>query len=216
MRKSSFFWLLTAVVLWSCTTRQFDKCPPDRIFGEWAVLNDSHDFGPDSTGYYIINPIKTPTDTTYFNGNYTDTYFKADSTKISLQYLLSDTVRIAIDRLYSVLTDPDVLYLNINVVGDTTLKDIKKYKIYKKKETDKVYTLVPDSGFRNLLLSGDSLNVFATNFPNSYEVNPNAQNYTFILQTKGFKEALELCYKLNGLPDPFEKDSVKTKRKKAY
>lgn len=196
-----FAFIGTLILMTACDSRRFDQCPMDQTFGEWGVLKDSYLFGKtDSDAYYIINPIGEVFDSMYYNANYTDSYFNADSTRVTLQYMLNDSAKLYVDRLYVVETNPTELYLITTVLGDTASNAVQEFKFTKSTNSDKLYYRVGNDDLKEVLLTGQPLQILATNFPNTYKENANAQNYSFILYTAGFGEALQKCYEMNRTP----------------
>ena len=217
MRKLLFLFLGFLTVMTACDTRRFDACPPERMFGEWGVINNSHLFGSMDSSYYITNPIGPVFDSLYYNADYTDSYFSSDSTRITLQYTLNDTAKLFVDRLYLVEANPSELYLLINELDDTVKSHVKELKFTKDKNSDQLYYLKGTADLEELLMTGKPLNILATNFPKTYETNANAQNYSWILYAAGFEDALKLCYSLNDLPYPDKnKDTDKKKDKEEH
>lgn len=212
MRKLLFTMIGAAVMLAACDTRLMENCPPDQRFGEWGVLNKSVTFGIEDSTYFIINPVGEVYDSLFYNADYTDSYYKSDSTRITLLYTLNDTVKLNVDRLYAVETNPNELYMQIKAIGDTTRLRPCEFKFIKKESTDKIYYMTEGKKeLTEFLLTGLPLKIFATNFPRSYEENPNSQNYSMIFYTEGFEEALRLCYELNHIAYP---DSLNPKDEK--
>lgn len=203
------------MVLTACDTRKFDRCPPDQVFGEWGVMNDSYLFGKtDSSAYYLVNPIGEVFDSLYYNADYTDSYFQSDSTRITVVYQLNDSVKLYFDRLYYVQTNPSEIYLLVTELDDTVKTDVKQFCFTKSGNSDHLYSMKGTEDFRKLMMTGKPLSVLATNFPETYQENANAQVYTFLLYTSGFEDALKKCCEMNHVPVPETKPEKKEEKKK--
>lgn len=204
------------VLTTACDTRRFDACPDDRKFGEWGVIQKSGLFGTDSM-YFLTNPIGAVYDSLYYNANYTDSYFISDSTRITMQFMLNDTVKLFVDRRYIVEANPDQLYLLVSELDDTVKANVKEFMFTKFKNSDQLYHMKGSAALQEVLMTGKPLSITTTNYPKNYDTNPNAQNYSWLLYTEGFEDALKLCYSLNNLPFPkpaVDSDSVKMEKDK--
>lgn len=196
-----------APVFQACDTKQYENCPESDIIGTWGVTKDTKTFGEFDSLYYIINPIGNVSDSLYFNGNYTDSYYHSDSTRVMLRYTTSDSIIFHIDRMYAVQTNPTILTVKVKSEKDTVVKDCE-LKLRKDDESDKIFRCGPDSLFRELLMSGGMLRFSATNGPSTSEP-AGSQNYEFFFDASGFKQALTMADSLNN-PAKYQKlDSIK-------
>lgn len=200
-------------LLAACTTRQYDACPPDRQFGLWGVINKSNDFGCYDSIYFVVNPIGVINDSLYFNANYTDSYYRADSTRISFACGRSDTMFFFFDRMYSVQVNPEDMIMKVRVDGDTAKAPSHTLFLKRTGDSEKLYGARYDSTFINLLRLEKPLHILATNGPTSS--NPEgSQNYVYTLYGAGFNRAMALCDSLNG--KPLKPDTVKAKDEKKH
>ena len=214
MRKNQKYLLLAAPILMAltvaCSTRQFDDCPEGRRFGLWGVVNHTNEFGSSKDSlYYIINPIGFINDSLYFNANYTDSYYKADSTRITFSYGPGDSLMFYIDRMYAVQVNPQTIIAKVRLKEDPDSIIRTTLKLTRTGKTEDLYLADRDSAFISLLKLEKPLFIKATNGPSTS--NPEgSQNYTYILYTEGFNKALQMRDDLN--PHPVEKsDSIKEK-----
>lgn len=202
------------MLLVSCDTKRYEECPPDRIVGNWGITRQTHAFGEYDSLYYIINPIGNVLDSLYYNGDYTDSYYHSDSTRVMLRYTTDDSIQFNIDRLYSVQTNPKNLLMTAKATVDST--EIKcELHLFKDSDDDHIYKSGPDSLFK-LLLSKETLVKFeATNGPSTSEPS-GSQNYVFFLNTKGFNRAFAMADSINN-PAKYkkqeQKDSAENKKK---
>lgn len=214
MRKNQKYLLLAAPILMAltvaCSTRQFDDCPEGRRFGLWGVVNHTNEFGGSKDSlYYIINPIGFINDSLYFNANYTDSYYKADSTRITFSYGPGDSLMFYIDRMYAVQVNPETIIAKVRLKEDPDSIIRTTLKLTRTGKTEDLYLADRDSIFISLLKLEKPLFIKATNGPSTS--NPEgSQNYTYILYPEGFNKALQMRDDLN--PHPVEKsDSIKEK-----
>lgn len=196
---------ILAIAMASCVTKQYEDCPESRIFDSWAVVDDTKSFGVADSLYYIINPIGNVLDSIYYNGDYTDSYYHSDSTRVMLRYTTSDSIEFRFDRLYSVITNPHNIIMKVKMMTDTAPKDTAGHDcmlhLKKVDNTLGLYRCGPDSLFKELLKKEGFLKFYATNGPSSS--NPEgSQNYEFILNTKGFIKAFSVADSLNALRFP--------------
>lgn len=198
----------------SCDNKKFEECPKDNIIGSWGVTKYTDAFGEFDSLFYLINPVRNVSDSLYFNGNYTDSYYHADSTRVTLRYTLSDSIIFYIDRMYAVQTNPPVMIMEVLSQKDSTLHSCE-LKLKRDTDNDRIFRCGPDSMFRRLLLDGDILKFTATNGPATSEPE-GSQNYEFFLDVTGFSRAISLADSLNNpssIRNQGKKDSLKTKDK---
>lgn len=212
---ASLFFAAFSPLFQACDTKQYENCPESRIIGSWGVTRETHAFGEYDSLYYIINPIGNVKDSLYFNGNYADSYYHSDSTRVMLRYTTEDSIVFHFDRMYSVQVNPPVMIVSVKAERDTSNLDCT-LKLKKDDNSDKIYRCGPDSTFRKLLEGGGILKFTATNGPSTAE-SVGSQNYDFILRADGFLEALHLADSLNAplkkpvtlKPDSLKKDSTR-------
>lgn len=197
----------------ACTTRIYDDCAPDHKFGAWGIINHSDIFGADDSIYFLVNPIDNVNDSLYFNGNYTDSYFRADSTRYTLAYGPGDSLRLYIQRMYAVEVNPPQLLAEVRVAGDTAKAPACTLNMSRTGSGEEMYVIQPDTAFTSLLKQGKPLNFRAWNGPGS-SASEGSQFYTWTLYTTGFADALKLRDILNGDTLSVSKtDSLQTLRK---
>lgn len=203
-------------LLTACSTRQFEDCPDSRIFNDWGVMNMSDAFGETDSMYYLLNPIKNVRDTLYNNGDYTDSYYHTDSTRVVVQYMPIDSVRFYIDRMYAVETNPMELTARVRFQGTTSADSLCIVKLKREGMSEKNYRMERDSVFKTFLAAGRPLEITMSNTADGLPTD-NSQNYKFVLYTRGFSDALKLCKQLNtpARPDSLKTDSIKGKLKKS-
>lgn len=209
---------LALMVLTGCSTRSFDECPEDHIVDLWGVLKHSHDFGGDSV-YYIINPIAAIHDSLYYNGNYMDSYFRADSTRITVAVGPNDSIKFYFRRMYSVEANPNNMVANVMMEGDSLHRVVCTLEMKRVESSDALYIAKKDTTFLNLLKTEKPLKIEASNAPTA--ANPaGSQNYSFLLYTSGFNRASEICFRLNNpnapLQDTVKKDSATLEKAEAH
>lgn len=214
MRKGNLLRMLLAAPLLvgltaACNTRIYDDCPEDRCVGMWGVLNKSDIFGSDDSIYYVINPIGNISDSLYFNANYTDSYYRADSTRVSFAYGPGDSLRFYIQRMYSVEVNPTTIIAEVRVADDTVKTPRCVLTLTRIGSTDEMYVADRDTVFLSLLRAEKPLLFAAHNGP-STSGSEGSQNYTWIMYTEGFNRAVALRDSLN---DP-QKYRVKDKEEK--
>lgn len=185
---------LLAALLASCNTKQYPECDPKHIVEDWGVTDNSRMFGQYDSIYYLVNPVGNVQDSLYYNGNYTDSYYHSDSTRVTLRYTLQDSIVFAIERMYAVETNPDQIIMVVKEKPDTLVRECV---LHLKKElgSDMLFRCGPDSIFKSMLMDGHELKVEATNGSSTSEPQ-GSQNYTFRLYTAGFKDAFEMAYRL--------------------
>lgn len=199
--------LCGTLILIGCSTRQFEDCPDSRIFHDWGVMNDSESFGVTDSLYYLINPIKNVRDTLYYNGDYTDSYYRMDSTRLVVQFMPQDSVRFLVDRMYAVETNPTELTARVRIQGTTSKDSLLIVHLKREGPSDKHYSMQTDSVFKKFLETGRPLEISMANTDDGLP-NGSSQNYKYVLYTQGFSDALKLCNKLNS---PSEPDTLKSK-----
>ncbi|MCH5213983.1 MAG: hypothetical protein J1E97_02220 [Muribaculaceae bacterium] len=207
MKGIRFIFLGAALValLWSCEPRRYETCSQDRIVGDWAVVNTTHDFGEFDSTYYLINPIADVLDTIYFNGNYTDSYYSEDSTRVTLRYTADDSIQFCIQRRYAVEVNPKHLLMTIRAEG----KDTCELRMLRDNANWNVFKCGPDSAFNRLLRSSERIQCTATNTTSSWE-SAGSQHYEFELFTAGFERALAMADSLNRVKHP--KDTIEKEK----
>lgn len=199
-------------ILAACSDKQYEKCPPDHIFNDWGVSDNTHTFGEFDSLYYIFNPYGNLEDSLYYNGDYTDSYYSSDSTRFMLRYTTEDSIMFYIDRRYSVEVNPKRLLMTIKAVGDTT-EDVSILTLERDPDNHMIFSCGPDSMFKLLLSKEMKIKGIATNAGSSS--NPaGSQNYEFELDTKGFLKAFELADSLNRMKTSgkISKDSIDNKK----
>lgn len=202
-----------AATFQGCDTKKYEDCPSEDIIADWGVTFSTHAFGGDDSIYYLINPIGNVADSLYFNGNYTDSYYHSDSTRVMLRYTTSDSIVFHIDRMYSVQTNPPNIVMKVKTEERDSDRLECELRLIKDDDSDKIYRCGPDSAFKRLLKKGTLLRFSATNGPSTSEPS-GSQNYEFILNAAGFEKAFRLADSLNN-PAKFEKIWEKDSLKKA-
>lgn len=212
MRRILFLLPALVAVMISCADKQYEECPSDRIVDAWGVTNSTHAFGEYDSLYYIINPLGNVMDSLYYNGNYTDSYYHSDSTRVMLKYTTQDSIIFRIDRMYAVEINPTLLVMTVKAEKDTT--DLKCTLLLKKdSNSDNIYTCGPDSLFKRILQSEGKIRFYATNSNSSAEPQ-GSQNYDFFIYAAGFQKALNMADSLNN-PGKFPKnDSINKKEER--
>lgn len=183
------------MLLWACNPKQYDEYQEKNVIGSWAAINSSKTFGITDSLYFLINPVTTVLDSIYYNGNYTDSYFHSDSTRVMLRYTTGDSIYFHFDRMYSVEINPSRIVMTLTAQEDS-LKRRSVLHLTKMSGSDKIYYCGPDSTFRILLETGKMLRGYATN-DSSTSQPQGSQNYDFILPTAGFSRAFFLADSLN-------------------
>lgn len=201
MRRNHIRVLLAAPLLMgltvACNTRVYDNCPSDRTAGLWGVLCNSEIFGSCDSIYFMVNPIGNISDSLYFNANYTDSYYRADSTRVSLAYGPLDSVRFYFQRMYAVEMNPPVILADVKVVGDTShVNRSTKLKMRRAGNSDELYIADYDSTFIEMLKLEKPLYFWGENGPGSSN-SQGTQCYEWIIYTEGFGKARQLCDSLN-------------------
>lgn len=199
----AFLPLLTA-----CSSRQLDNIESENLFDDWGVTSSSYLFGstPEKK-YYIINPTGMVADSLYFNANYTDSYFAADSTRIVMQYIPDDSIYFHLDRLYAVEVNPMRLIARVVAEGDTAKDSRCELELTKIGNGDCLFGCWQDTLFTKILKLEKILDIHITNTPQESK-SEGTQNYRYKLYCNGFNKALARCVDLNAPPIP--KDSTKT------
>ena len=199
MRYAKFLLALTALaggmLFTSCRDQRYETVDKDRIFDSWGVSNDTYTFGEFDSLYYAFNPIRNINDSIYYNGNYTDSYYDADSTRVTLRYTTADSIVFNIDRMYSVEVNPRFLIVTAKAEGDTASKPCT-LRLVRDVKNGKIYKSGPDREFARLLATGTTLQFLGTNASSTWEPQGD-QNYEFILDAEGFRKAIELADSLN-------------------
>lgn len=207
MKRLRFLLAIPALLalMTACNSRNYPEVNAKLVVGDWGVVNNSKAFGQFDSLYYLINPIANLADSIYYNGNYTDSYYRADSMRVMLRYTSQDSIIFCIDRMYAVQTNPNQLLLTLTASGDSLTRECSIVLSRDPKNGD-IYTCGPDSSFRDLLLLGIPLEGYATNTGTGAE-SAGTQNYMFRLDTRGFDRALSLADSLNHMPkSPVEKE----------
>ena len=204
MRRLLLFFPALALILWSCDPKQYDSYDSARLFHTWAVVNDSKTFGEYDSLYYLVNPITNVFDSIYYNGNYTDSYYHSDSTRVMLRYTTQDSIYFHFDRMYAVLVNPAHMVMTIKVESDSFPQHCILH-LEKAGGSDKVYRCGPDSLFKHMLETGHILQITATNDSTSSQPQ-GSQTYECRIPTAGFKDAFHLAESLNN--PPLKKDSI--------
>lgn len=197
------------LALASCTSHFYEKCPPSNVFNDWGVVNNTVVFGEYDSLFYLVNPIGNISDTVYYNGNYTDSYYHSDPVRIMLRYTPGDSINFNFERLYAVQTNPPNLVMNIFAVGDSLNRSCRLFLI-KDANSDELYRCGPDTLFTTFLEQEFTLNIAVTNATSTAEV-AGSQNYDFTLNTQGFLQARALATGLNPQPlaPPADSDSLR-------
>lgn len=183
------------LLLSSCVTKQYEECDADRIFTDWGITDNTHAFGEYDSIYYLVNPIGLVSDSIYYNGNYTDSYFHSDSTRVMLRYTLADSINFHIDRMYAVETNPRYLIVKAEEENDSS-KTVCQLKLIKDSNSDNIYRCGPDSTFKEMLKREGLIRFKATNGESSSSPQ-GSQNYEFFLFARGFNKAILLADSLN-------------------
>lgn len=188
--------LLVEAMATGCGSRQYDDCEDSRRVGSWGVVSKSMDFGGNDSIYFLVNPIRNYNDSIYFNGNYNDTYFREDSTRVSMAIGPSDSLRFYIRRMYAVQVNPPEIIARVKAVGDTAKDDRCTLRLKRIGKMDNLYLADYDSTFLSLVREGRILHFTAVNGPLS-TASEGSQNYTWILDMKDFTRAVALRDNLN-------------------
>lgn len=184
-----------AAGLQSCDTKMYEKCPPDRIIGDWGVMDNSHTFGEYDSLYYVVNPIANVSDTVYYNGNYTDSYYHSDPVRVMMRYTTGDSILFNLDRLYATETNPRNIIMTVEQADDS-LHVACVLHLRRGENDGNLYRTGPDTLFRRMLLDGKELRFRATNGNSSSEPE-GSQNYEFTIWPAGFDKALQMADSLN-------------------
>lgn len=187
--------LAGGAVLTSCGNQRYEEVSADRIFASWGVTNSTHTFGEFDSLFYLINPVRNINDSIYYNGNYTDSYYDADSTRVTLRYTTGDSIFLNIDRMYAVEVNPKFLVVYGKAEGDTTAAQCTLL-LRRDEKNGNLYKAGPDAAFAGLLASETTLHFTGTNANASGEAQ-GGQNYEFLLDAQGFKRAITLADTLN-------------------
>lgn len=196
-----------AALLVSCHDREYEHIEADRVVGSWGVTNRTRTFGQDDSLYYLINPVGNVFDTIYFNGDYTDSYYQSDSTRVMLRYTTDDSIVFSLARHYFVETNPNTLVMEVSKKTDGHKKksrheaDSLKCRLTLVKDThnDNIFRSGPDRDFTRMLKDGGILHFTATNGA-APSAPPGSQNYVFTLDADGFEKALSMADSLNRKP----------------
>ena len=209
-------WLIPALaaVLMACDTKMYEDCPQDHRIANWGVVNDTHTFGEYDSIYYIVNPIGNVNDSVYYNGDYTDSYYESDPLRVMLRYTLEDSIQFNLDRLYTTETNPTSIIMIVAEKEDTVKSrqpEMECVLHLRRNDTNSnLYSTGPDSLFKEMLLSGKTLKISATNGKSASE-SQGSQNYEFTIAAKGFKEAMELADSLTKLQKKVVRQVIKEK-----
>lgn len=207
MRKNFLALLpLATALLVSCSSNRFEENNIRDAFFDWGVANNTTLFGEYDSLYYLINPIGNVSDSMYYNGNYTDSYYHADSLRVSMAYTTDDSVKFYIDRMYAVQTNPPYLLLTVFTQGDTTNFQ-SKMRLDKVANDGNLFVCKAAPDFRRMLETEGLLYFSATNCSSASEPQ-GSQNYEFRLNSIGFMQALSQAIALNPSPEIPMADSV--------
>lgn len=206
----------------SCRDQRYETISPDRIVGAWGVTDDTHAFGQYDSLFYIISPVRNINDSIYYNGNYTDSYYEADSTRVTLRYATSDSIEFYIDRMYAVEVNPKFMLLTATVEGPDDVHKTKKDRDDKKTEKEaeevkeirhctlllkrdnsngNIFRSGPNEEFAAMLALENVIRFTGTN-ANSQGVVQGGQNYEFLIDAYGFHRAILMADSLNALHKP--------------
>lgn len=180
----------------ACNSKQYEQLEDGNLFGSWGVTDKTHAFGGDNGRYYLINPAGNVTDTVYYNGNYSDSYYHIDSTRVTLKYTTSDSIIFRLDRMYAVQKNPHRLIMDCQALGDTSMAQCRLL-LEKDKDNDVIFRTGPNAKFREMLSREMTVYVRATNGPSTSEPE-GSQNYQFTIYTDGFNDAMARADSLNG------------------
>ena len=213
MKRLLFLPALIAL-LGACTEKQYEDCPAKQIVDDWGVTRTTHTFGEFDSLYYLVNPIGNVQDSLYFNGNYTDSYYKADSMRVMLRFTLTDSIWFNMDRMYAVETNPEHLIMTLRQEADSIKRECT-LRLRKIANSENLYRCGPDSIFSLMLRSERMILATATNATASGEPQ-GSQNYEFFLNPAGFSMAFAMADSLNN-PGKFKAeektDSTKSHKK---
>lgn len=184
-----------ALVFQACEGKFYEDCPPDRIIGDWGVVDHTKTFGEYDSLYYVVNPIGNINDSVYYNGNYTDSYYRSDPVRVMLRYTLSDSIQFNLDRLYTTETNPHHVIMIVEDASDSLHKECVLH-LTREENTENLYKTGADSLFKKMLLGCKELKIRATNGSSSSEPE-GSQNYEFTLYASGFAKALSMADSLN-------------------
>lgn len=209
--KKSFLSLipLAGAILISCSSGRYEESNIREAFFDWGVANNTTLFEEYDSLYYIINPIGNVFDSLYYNGNYTDSYYRQDSTRVTFAYTSQDSIKFYIDRMYAVQTNPPHLLLTAFIPGDTAVSKCTLL-LDKAPNNDNLFLAGPDSAFTHLLQQEQIIKFAATNASSASEPQ-GSQNYEFTLNTIGYMQAINQASSLNpSLPPPLavKSDSI--------
>lgn len=180
---------LLAVGLCGCTGRDSERKAPLFLAGNWGVVKYSEEFGVlQDSSLYLICPFENLQDSIYYNGDYTDSYFKADNSRVEIQYSSIDTIKFYFLRQYAVMTNPMRMEVKVNCERDTTDAGELRFQIERTDASDHIYTMLKSEDFTSLLEREQILMFHATNVADSAEA-AGSQNYVFTIDTHGFREA---------------------------
>lgn len=182
-------------LLTACNTRIYDDRNAELVYFDWGVANDTRTFGVHDSLYYLMNPIGNFADSLYYNGNYTDTYYRADSLRVTLGYTTADSIFMNFDRMYATQANPMEMIVTMKEVSDTTARACT-LRMKRSLNDGNIYSCGPDSTFTQLLTSGVLMKGTATNAATESEPE-GSQNYEFELNAIGFLEAITQARGLN-------------------
>lgn len=196
MRKSFLSLVpLVGAILVSCSSNRFEEHNIRDAFFDWGVTNNTTLFGEYDSLYYLINPIGNIFDSIYYNGNYTDSYYKADSLRVSMAYTTQDSVKFYFDRMYAVQTNPAHLLLTVFTKEDS-IKDKCTFQLDRMPNNENVFACKANSELIKFLRYEGQLNFSATNCSSTAEPQ-GSQNYEFTLNAIGFMQAYSEALALN-------------------
>ena len=187
--------ILAGSILVSCQGNRYETIKSGRIIGAWGVTNETNAFGEYDSLYYIISPVRNISDSIYFNGNYTDSYYESDSTRVTMRYTTSDSIEFCIDRRYTVEVNPKYLVLYAKAERDTN-KNECTLLLQKDANNGNIFRCGPDKDLTKLLAMETLLHFQGTNASSNGEPQ-GGQNYEFTLDSHGFKKAIALADSLN-------------------
>lgn len=197
---------LLLALLAACDSKKYEVCSSDRMFGNWGVSDKTDAFGVLDSLFYVFNPVDNVLDSIYYNGDYTDSYYHTDSTRVLMAYMHGDSILFSFNRQYAVQVNPKTLEMKVKACRDSIHSECS-LTLRKDPDKDHLYRTRADSTFRNMLLHGGLLKFYATNGPSSAQP-AGSQNYVFILQADGFSKALSL---MDSLDNFSAKDTIKNK-----
>lgn len=184
-----------AALLVGCNSRQYPSVNPKHVVFDWGITDDTQMFLEYDSLYYLLNPAGRVLDYLYYNGNYTDSYYHADSTRVTIGYTVTDSIFFCMDRLYAVQTNPDILIMTLRADRDSVSKECRLY-LKRDLDMEDIYRCGPDSLLKAMLMEGGMIYGHATNAASGSEP-VGSQDYTFVINARGFDQAMEMARDLN-------------------